>query len=457
MNFFSTTAPKPEPPASEVVESTPVVAEVTQAPPAETETFECVPHPEWDKAPETTEAPGTAAPVVKAPPRMWAYEFIEPTKTSDRICRAMTLCRPDQYEATAGTTTTDRHCLNTKPCPEGQFESVAATITSDRECEDLTPCEEGMLTVEYPTATADFVCEENITNTSTTAPVEMIASTNTAAGLASLDSGAYAVVVVVIVLAVLISLIVFAVGGFRKVTKGDSLALDEIPHETALQKGAIDDEESDDDEDMPYAGGEFYFLHEKATEVVPVMHMLRQPVKRAMVRKRSILDLQGPSGGGGGGGSDSEDSGDEGMVSGSYTVNTSYRGGGALADGGASPVKLLNQAPLGAQVGSPMIGYYPGTPLGHQNLYTQTPVGAQSLASQQAMAGMQMPYSMGQPLSPASPMTPVAQTAPAMAPLLSQMAPPVLNLLPTAPPLGAPVQVTVQDAGQASAEEDTKL
>jgi hypothetical protein len=273
---------------------------------------------------------------------------------------------------------------------------------------------------------------ENITDA--TVPVGSVHTTDADATLAS---GSLAAVVVVVLLTFLV---VLAVGAFMKMTKGESAATGEIPHEVPLQKGAIDDENSDDDDDVPYEGGEFYFLHEKDTEVSPTMHLLRKPVYKAMVKTMSVkrkakLTMMKEEE------SDSEDS-DDGAVQGSYTVNASYRGG----DGSGAPasaVKLLNTTPLEQNVDSDL--------LAHQQRMQQQMQYAQ-MVQQQALlqspaAGLYGASPLMSPLAPT--MAPLATTTP------TALTPGVLNTPPM--PQSTPRAPPVLDLSQAETEEDTKL
>jgi hypothetical protein len=286
-----------------------------------------------------------------------------------------------------------------------------------------------------PTATTDYVCMENTTDT--TVPLGSVHATNADA---TLGSGSLAAVVVVVLLTFLV---VRAVGAVMKMTKGESAATGEIPHEVPLQKGAIDDENSDDDDDVPYQGGEFYFLHEKDTEVSPTMHLLRKPVYKAMVKTMSVkrkakLTMMKEE-------SDSEDSvdSDDGAVQGSYTVNASYRGG----DGGAaaSAVKLLNTTPLEQNVDSDL--------LAHQQRMQQQMQYAQ-MVQQQAL--LQSPpaalYGASPLMSPLAPtMAPLAPTTPIASTPGVLNTPPMPHSTPRAPP------VLNLSLAQGENDEDTKL
>ena len=64
------------------------------------------------------------------------YEASEPTSTSDRVCRDVSVCTETQYEVKAPTATSDRACVDLTVCGGNQEEDVAPNATSDRTCKD---------------------------------------------------------------------------------------------------------------------------------------------------------------------------------------------------------------------------------------------------------------------------------------------------------------------------------
>merc|ERR1711871_344329 len=92
------------------------------------------------------------------------WQYLEPTLTSDRVCRELTVCEDDEVEAEPPTATSDRvcsvaagelgcsnnqfivdygppmSCRSVRTCSSLEFEAVAPTEMSDRVCEALTVC-----------------------------------------------------------------------------------------------------------------------------------------------------------------------------------------------------------------------------------------------------------------------------------------------------------------------------
>ena len=94
----------------------------------------------------------------------WEFESVAPTSSTDRVCTKLTECADEQYVAIKATLRSDRGpCINhTKCAPGEQYETMAPTRISDRECANTSnPCD---LSYEYyaveATAASDHECAE---------------------------------------------------------------------------------------------------------------------------------------------------------------------------------------------------------------------------------------------------------------------------------------------------------
>ena len=70
------------------------------------------------------------------------FQATAPTRTSDRVCKPLTMCNfPLQYQQLAATLSSDRICANTTQCRSTEeYEARAPTPTSDRNCKGATTC-----------------------------------------------------------------------------------------------------------------------------------------------------------------------------------------------------------------------------------------------------------------------------------------------------------------------------
>lgn len=78
----------------------------------------------------------------------------------NRTCRKLKVCGKNEYEAKAPTWNSDRVCRQFRPpCGPSEFESKAPTATSDRHCQPLTVCGTHQYQSKAPTATSDRRCK----------------------------------------------------------------------------------------------------------------------------------------------------------------------------------------------------------------------------------------------------------------------------------------------------------
>jgi hypothetical protein len=91
------------------------------------------------------------------------YQSVAPTTTTNRVCKAVSTCDySTQFRQTAATTTEDVGCESlTAKCVAGtHYESKPATRTSDRMCTALTTCKLGETYETGISATGDRVCAQ---------------------------------------------------------------------------------------------------------------------------------------------------------------------------------------------------------------------------------------------------------------------------------------------------------
>ncbi|EGD78969.1 hypothetical protein PTSG_11806 [Salpingoeca rosetta] len=87
------------------------------------------------------------------------YETEAPTATTDRECVNRTVCNvPVEYQSSAGNATADRTCTNVTVCLEGEIALLEPTPTSDRVCRLDAPCDYNMYESVPLTLTTDRVC-----------------------------------------------------------------------------------------------------------------------------------------------------------------------------------------------------------------------------------------------------------------------------------------------------------
>jgi hypothetical protein len=86
------------------------------------------------------------------------YEFVAPTKTSDRQCNAHPICEDNEFEAVAATAKSSRVCQEVRPpCDSAtEFEKTAPTSTNDRECDHTTTTSTSTST---STTTSTIACD----------------------------------------------------------------------------------------------------------------------------------------------------------------------------------------------------------------------------------------------------------------------------------------------------------
>lgn len=129
------------------------------------------------------------SPITPACDTSHEWQYLGPTRTTDRVCRELTVCEDGEIEAEAPTETSDRvcammpgavachdgqfivdygpplSCRSVRTCTSLEFESSAPTEAADRVCEALTVCNRDEDEIAAPVlnsgglATTDRVCE----------------------------------------------------------------------------------------------------------------------------------------------------------------------------------------------------------------------------------------------------------------------------------------------------------
>lgn len=78
--------------------------------------------------------------------------------TSTGACKALTLCKEDQYQSTAPTVDSDRACKTYTTCGADSFETKPPTATSDRVCTPHTACGSDEYQISAGSAFRDTIC-----------------------------------------------------------------------------------------------------------------------------------------------------------------------------------------------------------------------------------------------------------------------------------------------------------
>jgi hypothetical protein len=115
---------------------------------------------EWESFPPTVTSDRVCLPVPNCATD--EYEATPATSTSPNMCVQLTQCTASQYESNAPTKASDRNCTMLTVCTRDQFARVLATATSDNQCQDLTTCTSREMEVRSPTVASDRVCASTI-------------------------------------------------------------------------------------------------------------------------------------------------------------------------------------------------------------------------------------------------------------------------------------------------------
>lgn len=97
-------------------------------------------------------------------PRGVEYETAPHTPTTDRKCKAYSVCSSKQFESAGGTADKDRVCTNLKVCSKAEFASFAGSATADRVCKTAKVCGKVEYEKTAPTETSDRVCGTGLPN-----------------------------------------------------------------------------------------------------------------------------------------------------------------------------------------------------------------------------------------------------------------------------------------------------
>jgi hypothetical protein len=89
------------------------------------------------------------------------FQAKAPTRTNDRICKALTVCEGSEHESAAPKWNTDRDCTTTTVCAHDQYESKASTSSSNRECTKMTVCSDDEFQARAPSTVTDRVCQKH--------------------------------------------------------------------------------------------------------------------------------------------------------------------------------------------------------------------------------------------------------------------------------------------------------
>ena len=91
-----------------------------------------------------------------------AFQSVEPTPFSDRVCPLLTVCSDAEFASVVPTYTSDRECQVLTVCdadPQAEFASVEPTTISNRICQPTRGlCEDGTFEFAAPTAVSDRDC-----------------------------------------------------------------------------------------------------------------------------------------------------------------------------------------------------------------------------------------------------------------------------------------------------------